>query len=64
MEGENVKRRLTIMAGALAAASAIATPVIALAGPSSASAAGVCVHLDVNVNGTAQTVDQCVPPAS
>jgi hypothetical protein len=58
-----VKRRLTIAAGVLAAAGAIATPVVALAGPASTSAAGLCVHLDVTVNDTNQVVDQCVPPA-
>jgi hypothetical protein len=58
-----VKRRLTIAAGVLAAAGAIATPVVALAGTSTTNAAGLCVHLDINVNGTSQVVDQCVPPA-
>jgi hypothetical protein len=62
-EGENVKRRLTIVAGTLAVAGAIATPVIALAGPASTNAAGVCVHADININGTAQVIDQCLPPA-
>jgi hypothetical protein len=61
--GSNVKRRLTIVAGALAVAGAIATPVIAFAGPASTNAAGVCVHADININGTAQVIDQCVPPA-
>ena len=28
-----------------------------------ANAAGLCVHADINVNGTAQTIDQCLPPA-
>lgn len=29
-----------------------------------AAAASLCVHLQVNVNGQGQTVDQCLPPAS
>jgi hypothetical protein len=49
-----VKRVLAITALLLGAAAALATP---------ATAAGVCVHADINVNGTAQTVDQCLPPA-
>ena len=28
-----------------------------------ANAAGVCLHADLNVNGTAQVIDQCLPPA-
>ena len=49
-----MKRVLAITALLLASAAALATP---------ANAAGVCVHADLNVNGTAQTIDQCLPPA-
>ncbi|MFN2539026.1 MAG: hypothetical protein ABR549_12895 [Mycobacteriales bacterium] len=49
-----MKRVLAITALLLASAAALATP---------ANAAGVCVHADINLNGTAQTVDQCLPPA-
>jgi hypothetical protein len=47
-----VKRVLAITALLLASAAALASP---------ASAAGLCIHADLNVNGTAQTIDQCVP---
>jgi hypothetical protein len=58
-----VKRRLAIVAGVLGTAGAIAVPAVILTAPASASSAGVCVHLDLNVNGTAQVIDQCLPPA-
>ena len=47
-----MKRVLAITALLLASAAALAVP---------ATADGVCVHADINVNGTAQTIDQCVP---
>ena len=50
-----MKRVLATTALLLASVAALATP---------ANAAGLCLHADINVNGTAQTIDQCVPPAS
>ena len=47
-----MKRVLAMTALLLGTAAALAVP---------ASAAGACVHADINVNGTAQTIDQCVP---
>jgi hypothetical protein len=44
-------KRVLVLA-ALAIGAALAVP---------ASAAGVCVNADINVNGTAQSVHQCVP---
>jgi hypothetical protein len=49
-----VKRVLAITALLLSTAAAFAAP---------ANAAGLCLHADINVNGTAQTIDQCLPPA-
>jgi hypothetical protein len=40
------------------AAAAVATPLLATA---PAYAQSVCVHVQVTVNGTTQTVDQCLP---
>jgi hypothetical protein len=56
------RRIIAAVSLATALGGGIAIPVLATA--SSASADGVCVHLDLNVNGTAQVIDQCVPPAS
>ena len=50
-----MKRVIALAALLMAAGAAFVAP--------SASAEGVCLHLDVNVNGTAQVVDQCLPPA-
>ncbi|HEX8002524.1 MAG TPA: hypothetical protein VF519_07500 [Mycobacteriales bacterium] len=43
------------------AATAVAGALAIPAG--SASAAVFCLHLDVNVNGTQQVIDQCTPVA-
>jgi hypothetical protein len=51
---EPLKRVLALAALILGTTAALAMP---------ANAAGLCVHADINVNGTAQTVDQCIPPA-
>jgi hypothetical protein len=51
--GGNPLKRVLVLA-VLALGTVLAVP---------ASAAGVCVHADVNVNGTQQTISQCVPPA-
>jgi uncharacterized protein YggE len=49
-----LKRVLAIAALVLGATAAFAAP---------ANAASLCIHADVNVNGTAQVADQCIPPA-
>jgi uncharacterized protein YraI len=58
-----MKRRIAIAAATASVAAAIVAPVVALAGPSTASAAGasLCVHANVNINGTQQGIDQCLP---
>ncbi|MCU1594497.1 MAG: hypothetical protein JWO12_1889 [Frankiales bacterium] len=45
----------------LALAALIFGTTAALAMP--ANAAGLCINADINVNGTAQTISQCLPPA-
>ena len=49
-----MKRVLAITALLLGTTAALAAP---------ANAAGLCLHADINVNGTAQVIDQCLPPA-
>ena len=46
----------------IAAVLTLAGAIFGVVAPTAASAATqVCVHADLNVNGTAQTVDQCLP---
>jgi hypothetical protein len=47
-----LKRVLAIAALVLGTTAALAMP---------ANAASLCVHGDINVNGTSQVIDQCVP---
>jgi uncharacterized protein YggE len=47
-----LKRALALAALVLGATAAFAAP---------ANAAGLCLHADINVNGTAQVIDQCAP---
>jgi hypothetical protein len=49
-----LKRVLAIAALLIGAATAFSAP---------AGAADLCIHADINVNGTAQVIDQCLPPA-
>jgi hypothetical protein len=56
-----VKRRLVAAAAIVGTAGAIAVPAVVFAGSPAMSAQSACVHLSINVNGTAQTLDQCLP---
>lgn len=49
-----MKRVLALAALALGTTAALAVP---------ANAAGVCLNANLNVNGTAQSISQCLPPA-
>ncbi len=55
-----MKRRLAAAVTIVGAVGALAIP--AFAAGSSSSAAGVCLNLHLDVNGTAQDVNQCLPP--
>jgi len=43
------------------AALSVAGASFALFAPSAHAAPSVCAHIEVNVNGQGQTIDQCVP---
>jgi hypothetical protein len=56
------RRIIAALSIATAVGGGIAVPVMTAA--SSTAAAGVCVHLSLNVNGTAHEINECLPPAS
>jgi uncharacterized membrane protein YjfL (UPF0719 family) len=47
----------------IAAVLTLAGAIFGVVAPTAASAAGpqACIHADLNINGTAQTIDQCLP---
>src|SRR5947199_255421 len=61
--GNALRRRIAIVTAAAGVAAALVAPAVAFAGSTATSAAGasVCVHAHVNLNGTEQGIDQCLP---
>ena len=56
-----MKRRLAAAVTIVGAVGALAIP--AFVSASSASAAGVCVNAHLDINGTVQDINQCLPPS-
>ena len=55
-----MKRRLVAAAAIVGTAGAIAVPAVVFSSAPALSAENACVHLHLDLNGTAQDIDQCV----